>query len=67
MPPGHDITIINDRFLKNPSKIQFWAAQVFGFRGDKYLTKKVRVVSLIQGMLTGPYLYLNIIKIFQTI
>ena len=34
------------------------AAQAFGFRSDKYLTKKVRVVSLIQGMPTGPYLCL---------
>ena len=24
MPAGHDITILKDRFLKNPSKVQFW-------------------------------------------
>ena len=58
MPTGHDIAILKDRFLKNPSKIQFLVAQAFGFRGDKYLTKKVRVVSLIQDMPTGPYLCL---------
>ena len=32
------------------------AAQAFSFTGDKYLTKKFRVVSLIQGMPTGLYL-----------
>ena len=32
------------------------AAQAFGFRGVKYLTKKVRIVSLTRGMPTGPYL-----------
>ena len=24
MPAGHDIAILKDRFMKNPSKIQFW-------------------------------------------
>ena len=33
------------------------AAQAFGFKGDNNLTKKIRVVSLIQAMPTGPYLY----------
>ena len=33
--------------------------QFFGFRGDKYVTKKVRVVSLARNKPTGPYLCLN--------
>ena len=47
MPARHDIPILKDRFFKNPSKNLILAAQAFRFRGDKYLTKKVRVVSLI--------------------
>ena len=56
MPAGDDIAIFKDRFLKNPSKIQFWLHKLSASRGDKYLTKKVRVVFLIQDMPTGPYL-----------
>ena len=48
MPTGHDIVILKDRYMKNPSKNSILAAQAFGFR---YLTKKVSVVSLKQGML----------------
>ena len=55
MPAGHDIAILKDRFMKNPSNFQFWPHKLSCFR---YLTKKVSVVSLIQGMPTGPYLCL---------
>ena len=55
MPAGHDIAILKDRFMKNPSKIQILAAQAFDFR---FLTKNVSIVSLIQGMPTCPYLCL---------
>ena len=24
MPTGHDIAILKDRYMKNPSEIQFW-------------------------------------------
>ena len=45
------------------------AAQASSFWGDKYVTKKVRVVSHARNKPTEPYpcLYENIIKIFQTI
>ena len=35
---------------------ELWPAQDFGFRGDKCLTKKVRVVSLAHDTPTGPLL-----------
>ena len=47
MPASHDIAILKDRFLKNLSKIQFWLHKLSASGGDKYLTKKVRVVSLV--------------------
>ena len=55
MTTGHDITILKDRFMKKSVQNSILAAQAFGFR---YLTKKISVVSLMQGMLTGPYLCL---------
>ena len=33
---------------------EFWPAQDFSFRGDKYITKKVRVVSLARDHPSGP-------------
>ena len=36
---------------------ELWPAQDFGFRGDNYITKKVRVVSLAWDMPTGPPLH----------
>ena len=47
---------------------ELWPAQDFGFRGDKYIMKEARIVSLAYDTSSGPYLCLpNIIKIFQTI
>ena len=37
---------------------ELWPAQDFSFRGDKYLLKKVKSVSLAQGTSSGPYLCL---------
>ena len=34
-----------------------WSAQDFSFRGDKYITKKVRAVFLARDTPTGPPLY----------
>ena len=36
---------------------ELWPAQDFGFRGDKYIKKKVKVVSLARDTPTGPLLY----------
>ena len=36
---------------------ELWPAQAFGFRGDKYITKKVRVVSLAHDMPIGRPLH----------
>ena len=33
-----------------------WPAQDFGFRGDNYITKIVRVMSLARDTLSGPSL-----------
>ena len=41
MPASHDIAILKDRFLKK----SILAIEAFGFRGDKYITKKVRNAS----------------------
>ena len=38
--------------------MELLAAQYFGFRGDKYITKKVTVVSLAHDMPTDLYLCL---------
>ena len=37
---------------------ELWPAQDFGFRGDKCIKKKVRVVFLARDTPSGPYLYL---------
>ena len=59
MPAGHDIAIyLKGQIFEKSVQNSILAAQAFGFRGDKYLTKKVRVVSLTPGMPTGPYLCL---------
>ena len=58
MPNGHDIAILKDRFWKNAPEKSILAAQALGFRCDKYVTKKVRIVSLTCEMPTGPYLCL---------
>ena len=43
--------------IKLPQTLwELWAAQVLGFRGDKYVMKKARVVSLTRDKPTGPYL-----------
>ena len=34
--------------------MELWPAQDFGLRGDNYITKKVRVVSLARDTPTGP-------------
>ena len=37
---------------------KLWSAKGFGFRGDNYITKKkVRVVSLVRELPTGPPLH----------
>ena len=36
---------------------ELWPAQDFGFRGDNYITKTVRVVSLAHDMPIGPPLH----------
>ena len=56
MPAGHDIAT-GQSFEKSVQNL-ILAAQAFGFRDDKYLIKKVRVVSLTRGMPTGTYLCL---------
>ena len=48
MPAGHDIPILKNRYEKSVQNSNL-AAQAFGFG---YLTKKVSIVSLIQGMPT---------------
>ena len=40
MPTSHDIAILKDRFLKKPFQKSILAAKAFGFRSDKYVTKK---------------------------
>ena len=52
-----DIPILKVEFWKNLSKINFGCIN-FGFRGDKYIAKKVKVVPLACDMSTGPYLCL---------
>ena len=37
---------------------KLWPAQDFSFRGDKYITKKVKIVSLAHGTSSCPYPYL---------
>ena len=37
---------------------ELWPAQGFRFRGDKYIMKKVKIVSLAHGTSSGPYLCL---------
>ena len=37
---------------------ELWPAQDLGFRGDKYITWKVRIVSLAYDTSSGPYLCL---------
>ena len=44
------------QIFEKPVQKSILAAQAFGFRGDKYVTKQVRVVSLTCNMPTGPYL-----------
>ena len=49
-------------FLPNIIKIclrvsKLWSTQDFGFRGGNYIIKKVRVVSLVCYMPTGPPLH----------
>ena len=36
---------------------ELWPAQAFGFRGDNYITKTVRVVTLARNIPTGPLLH----------
>ena len=36
---------------------ELWPAEDFGFWGDNYITKTVRVVSLARDMPTGPPLH----------
>ena len=54
----HDIPVLKDRFLKNPSKIQFRLHKLSASGDDKYVTKKIRVISLTRDMSTGPCLCL---------
>ena len=58
MPGGHDIATLKDRFLKNLSKIQFWLHKLSA-SGVISTKQRKSVVSLIQGMPTGPYLCLK--------
>ena len=44
---------------------ELWPAQEFGFRGNKYITKRVKVVSLVYD--TTSDVSTNYFKIFQTI
>ena len=69
MPIDHDIAILKDRFFKKPVQKSILAAQAFDFKGDKYVTKKVRDVSLTRDMLTGLYLclYQIVSKYFKPI
>ena len=46
---------------------ELWPAQDFGFRGDNYITRKVRVVSLSRDTPNGPPLHPYIIKLSQTV
>ena len=62
-----DLLFISTIYYQNMSKgikvmerTRFWEllpAQDFGFRGDNYITKKMRVVSLASNMPTGPPLH----------
>ena len=47
-----------EQIFEKPVQNSILVAQAFGFRGDKYVTKKIRVISLTQDMYTGPYLCL---------
>ena len=55
-PPGHGY--FKGLIFENPIQKSILTAPAFGFRGDKYETKKVRVVSLACNMPTTPYLCL---------
>ena len=64
-PASLDIGILKDGFFKNLSKKSILAAQIFGFRGDKFVTKKISCLSrtrLAHWSLSMPLP--NIIKIF---
>ena len=41
----------------SPTERELWPAEDFGFRGDNYIKKTVRVVSLARDMPTGPPLH----------
>ena len=46
------------KIIKLPQTVwELWPAQDFGFRGDNYLMKTVRVVSLACDAPTGPPLH----------
>ena len=56
---------VSSSFLPNIIKIclrvsKLWSAQDFGFRGDNYIMKKVRVVSIACDTPTGHPLYFYI-------
>ena len=52
------MTSFKGQIFEKPVQKSISAAQTFRFRGDKYIIKKVRVVSLTRNMPTGSYLCL---------
>ena len=51
-PPG--LHHFKGWIFEKPDKKSVLVAQAFGFRGGKYIAKKVRVASLAREMSTGP-------------
>ena len=57
-PPLLDLIYVPTKYYQIISTVlELWPAQDFDFRGDKYITKIVRVVSLAPYMPTYPPLY----------
>ena len=58
MPFGPPLNLHQNNILSQ-TVCELWPAQDFCFRGDNYITKKVRVVSLAGNTLTNPPLHPN--------